>query len=313
MERKLVLISVIVICLVGFLSLAFRVEKVHASGTIYIRADGSIDPPTAPISTVDNVTYTLTGNITNITINADGIVVQRSPIIIDGAGYTVEGAGIGGGRGFYLSSITNVTIRNTNIKHFWAGIYLSSSSNNNISGNHITNNTEYGISLWGSSNYNSVFGNHITNNGYGILLYKSSNNTLRDNAMVENAYNFCVMDHFMQDVDSSNTVDGKPIYYWVNMRDSIVSMDAGYLALINCTNITAENLDLMNNGQGVLLVHTTNSTIALNNITNTFGLASIFTILQTIMLFLETTFKPPSTTMASLSSILQPTIFLETT
>ena len=66
----------------------------------------------------------------------------------------------------------------------------------------------------------------------------------------------------MQDVDSSNTVDGKPIYYWVNMLDLIVPMDAGYVALVNCTNIIAENLDLRNNGQGILLVYTTNSTIA---------------------------------------------------
>jgi hypothetical protein len=36
----------------------FKVQGVEAYGTIYIRADGSIDPPTAPISTIDNVTCT---------------------------------------------------------------------------------------------------------------------------------------------------------------------------------------------------------------------------------------------------------------
>ena len=33
--------------LIGMLTLAFSIEQVKASGTIYIRADGSIDPPHA--------------------------------------------------------------------------------------------------------------------------------------------------------------------------------------------------------------------------------------------------------------------------
>jgi hypothetical protein len=96
------------------------------SGTIYIRADGSIDPPTAPIYTAENITYTLTGNIT-----ADasmGIVIERGNIVVDGALYTVQGTGVGESRGIYLSGIvngmTNVTIRNMTIKAFSYGIWL---------------------------------------------------------------------------------------------------------------------------------------------------------------------------------------------
>jgi hypothetical protein len=42
--------------------MVFFVQSVKAQlGTIYIRADGSIDPPTALISTTDNITYTFMG------------------------------------------------------------------------------------------------------------------------------------------------------------------------------------------------------------------------------------------------------------
>jgi len=54
MNRKLVLALALTL-LVGMLNVAFNIERAKASGTIYIRTDGSIDPPTAPISTVDNV------------------------------------------------------------------------------------------------------------------------------------------------------------------------------------------------------------------------------------------------------------------
>ena len=87
MSKKLLLL-VLLALLIGTLNLASRVEKAEASGTIYIRSDGSIDPPDAPIVTADNVTYLLSGNINS---SVDGIVIERSNVILDGGGYGVQG------------------------------------------------------------------------------------------------------------------------------------------------------------------------------------------------------------------------------
>jgi hypothetical protein len=75
--------------LMAMFSLAFNVKPVKGewTGTVYIRADGSIYPSDAPIITYDNVTYTLTGNITS---NANGIVVERDNIAIDGKGFAIR-------------------------------------------------------------------------------------------------------------------------------------------------------------------------------------------------------------------------------
>jgi parallel beta-helix repeat protein len=219
--------------------------QAETTETIYIRADGSIDPSDAPIITFDNITYTLTDNITS---SADGIVVERDNIVIDGAGYTVEGAGAWESRGIYLGGRGNVTIENMEVGKFYWGIKLEESSNNSIQGNNITNN-------WA-----------------GIGLSWSSNNFLRDNSMVGNNRNFGVYGyeylHFVQDVDSSNTVDGKAVYYWVNVQNATVPIDAGYVALVNCTSITVQNLNLTNNIQCILLAFSENSTITGNNIIN---------------------------------------------
>ena len=59
----------------------------RASGTIYIKTDGSIDPPTAPIQRNGGL-YTLTGNITS---DSDGIMIERKNMTVDGAGDTVQG------------------------------------------------------------------------------------------------------------------------------------------------------------------------------------------------------------------------------
>jgi len=188
---------------IGMLMVAFNVQPVEADGTIYIKADGSVDPNTAPISTVDNVTYTFTGNI------YDEIVVERDNIVVDGGGYTLQGAGSETGIG--LLDRSNVTIKNMKIESFengiwllWSssntisgnniarnsgdGIWLDGSSNNTISGNNITENDWEGIWLDESSNYNTISGNNIArNNLEGVALYESSNNIIYHNNFLDNA------------------------------------------------------------------------------------------------------------------------------
>ena len=327
MGRKIVSGIILSLLLIGMLMLAFNVQPVKASGTIYIRADGSVDPPTANITSADNVTYYFTGN------NYDEIVVNRSNIIIDGNGYTLQGTGADESKGIYLFGIDNVTIKNANIKWFYDGVCLhhssfislfgnnitlgkgswhcavlliSSSNNkisrnniispwthgvrlesscdNNISENNVTN-TSLGIQLTSSSNNNTIYGNYVTNNEYaGILLSLSSNNTIFGNAINNSKYNFGVegafLSHFKHSIDTSNLVNGKPIYYLVNKNNLVINLttyqDIGYLALVNCTNVTVKDLNLTNNAQGLLLVNTNNSNIINSSITNNYNGIQLF-------------------------------------
>lgn len=148
------------------------------------------------------------------------------------------------------------------------GICVYSSWNSNISENSITDNYN-GIEL-SSSSGNNISENNVTNNTNGILLDHSSNNVLRSNRILENKYNLGVygwnLTDFINDVDTSNTVNGKPVYYWISRQDSLIPVDAGYVALVNCTRITVQNLTLAGNGQGILLIRTTNAIIRENNI-----------------------------------------------
>ena len=164
MIKKLVSLVVLVFILMGVLGLTIAVREVEAPyPVIYIMADGSIVPSTANISSPDNVTYTFMADI-----NAS-IVVERSNIVIDGGGHTLQG--YGGGNGIGLSGISNVTIKNLNIKRFQYGVYLNSSSHSVISENNITNNSD-GVRLEDSSDFNSVSRNRIADNiVVGVRLY----------------------------------------------------------------------------------------------------------------------------------------------
>jgi len=131
----------------------------------------------------------------------------------------------------------------------------------------------------GGHHDNNVFlRNNITDSFYGIYLRRSFNFTFRDNALSGNLYGFTVYGddllHYIHDIDTSNTVNGKPVYYLTNEQDLAIDSSTfpniGYLALINSTNIKVENLNLRDNGQGLLIVSTRNSLITKNGITNNY-------------------------------------------
>jgi parallel beta-helix repeat protein len=196
------------------------------------------------------------------------------------------------------SSSGNNTITSNNITDNRMGCLLYDTQGNDLVGNNITNHVQDGIDLWDtfnntianniisdnglgigfdSSYSNNVTGNNITNNFYGVTLFSSSNNRLRSNVLDNDFYGLEVsmflylgnqLSYFIQDIDASNTINGKPICYWVNHNNEQVALDAGYVALVNCTNITVKDLNLKNNVQGMVLACTNNSRIQNLNITN---------------------------------------------
>jgi parallel beta-helix repeat protein len=201
-KSKLIVGMVLTLLLTGMLSFTITIQQVKASGTIYIKADGSIEG-TTDIMTVDNVTYTFTANIN------DSIVVERNNITIDGAGYTLQGTG--SEIGIYLLFRSNVTIKNMEIKNFWAGIQPSFSSNNRISGNNITAFDYCGILMDLYASHNTISGNNITEpsqpNCHGIFLGETSGNNIISGNNIVGFW----LDGILSEGSSNNIISGNTI------------------------------------------------------------------------------------------------------
>lgn len=167
----------------------------------------------------------------------------------------------------------NNTIFNNIIQDNGCGIVCSGSWNT-ITENTFTNN---GGGVLVARPLNTLVNNTILDCGSGIVL-QANETILRGNNLTGSIYGFYFdggrkLNLYIQDIDTSNTIDGKPMYYWINQHNKTVPADPGYVALVNCTNITVCGLDLERNGHGLLMAYTENSTVRNCNIRhNKFGI-----------------------------------------
>jgi parallel beta-helix repeat protein len=261
----------LMLLLVSMLPLAFNIRQVRSdwtwTETIYIQADGSIYPSTAPISSTDNVTYTLTDNIIGeVPSGYSVIIVERDNITVDGSGYTLQGTGAE--IGIDLSNRTNVTIKNMIVEAFYECIYLVYSSNSTIFGNNIAT-TGYAIYLeFSSSNrisgndiangegiylnyssHNTISGNNIADNGEGIYLYSSSNNNVSENNIRNNWFGVLL------DSSSGNSIFGNHITY--NGYGIFIDFSSG--------NSISGNSIMTNSGYGIFIDSSLGNSIFHNN------------------------------------------------
>jgi parallel beta-helix repeat protein len=302
--RRTVSVMILTLLLVGAFMLPFNVRLVRAQAatTVYINSDGSVSPSSAPISSVDNVTYTFTGNVSYPAYS--GIVVERNNTVIDGNGYTVQGnysglptmpfSGFYGGLvGFYLAGTTNVTVENVTIEdlyygidlensnnnviewthataNLWSGIFLNSSSNNVVRLNNATAN-QAAIYLLGSSN-NNVSKNTVTTYTHiGIFLGSSSNNTISGNNAIGNGGGICLGGSSNNNAISDNIAEGDGD--GISLTDSsncaingnIAAGDSYGINLGGSNNIVIGN-NVTDDYFGMELDYSSNDTISGNNV-----------------------------------------------
>ena len=193
-KTALVLTLALLLSVIAIGSQVVSLSNCQTSEIITIKDNGSIEG-TNQIQSNGNI-YTLTSNISGT------IQVKKSNIIIDGAGFTLNG---NNGTGIDISSeateypseldIWNVTVKNLRITNFKWGIHCSSGGNHTFYGNYISNDyvsqngtgnlawDRLGILFWGSSGNNI---SHCTIGGSPAIYmhFIASNNFVIENNIV---------------------------------------------------------------------------------------------------------------------------------
>jgi parallel beta-helix repeat protein len=175
--------------------------------------------------TVDPGTYTENVDVTkSLTIKStsgnpeDTIVTAENPhdhvFEVTAGNVNISGFTVKGATGYWPSA---------------AVIYLYHADYCNISNINCSNNRGDGISL--SCSNNNIISNNICSNGWeGISLSNSNNNKLKDNTMLKNGIVIMglSLSHYTHEIDESNTVNGKPVYYWKDVERGRIPDGAGW-------------------------------------------------------------------------------------
>jgi parallel beta-helix repeat protein len=117
-----------------------------------------------------------------------------------------------------------------------------------------------------SQSTNTLLQDNIIENGtIGLNIEESPRSILRGNILDNNALNFGVtgltLDDYVQNVDTSNTVSGKPIYYVVGARAPLVPVRAGYLGFVSSQDINLGPRSIDGVEEGILLAAVSNVVI----------------------------------------------------
>jgi len=177
-------------------------------------------------------------------------------------------ASMNGGYGISLEfSKNNSVSNNTASRNGDDGIELFFSDGNVISHNTLSLNAPHGLVL-SSSNNNVVHNNTISNHNVdGISIWSSINNTISKNKMENDIVNFggnLPSYWTMHNVGTSNTVNGRPIYYFKNQNVGTVLPGAGEILLANCSNFVVEDQNVSNGAIGIILGFSTNNLVKNN-------------------------------------------------
>ena len=296
--RRAVSAILITILFPSILYLALEIAPAGAVDTIYIRADGSVDPQDGRILSNDNVTYVFASDIIDL------VVVERSGILIDGSNHGL--IGLDTANGLYLGNVSNVTIQNLLVRSFRNGIRIEQSYNvtatrieitkckygfslvstthSTISENNVTSNTYHAIDLSSacdfnvisgnmlalngedgtailSSQHNFVVGNSMTRNGNGVRLGNCSFNTIADNVIADSSAT-----GFASSFSKSNTF----------VRNNVTKNTAGIVLESSSDHEISENRITSNYLNGAILDYSSNNTLFNNTVMNNMGQAGIY-------------------------------------
>lgn len=195
------------------------------------------------------------------------------------------------GRGVFLSQgAHDNTITNTRVvNNSGMGVFVEEGDDNAVLGSDVSNNENTGIKVSGDIPFgeppvgvgNVLENNTVVNNSGdaftgevpGVYLDGAIRATLSNNTIAGNDWSLWIdgsaIGQFAHAITTDNTVRGNPVYYLLDESDVVIDADAdaGFVGVVNSSNVTVRGQTLSGNRPGLLLANADRATI--RNVTAT--------------------------------------------
>ncbi len=153
--------------------------------------------------------------------------------------------------GIHLNNTKNGMIQDNVIHSSGVGIFITGESEN------ILENNEKIANFLGMMTFetegNEVIGNTYSDNFFAAIgLWDTEELSITGNSMYDNG--IIILGDSVgfwntHDIDTSNTVNDNPVYYWKDQNSGSPPLGAGQVILANCTGVTVEGQEDINNIQ----------------------------------------------------------------
>jgi len=236
--------------------------------TIYVYDDSS--PYTGKIHVEKSINIIGENKHTTVVFHDDYCCFALNVDRVNISGFTLKDTGYCD-YGIRVWETSNHTIIDNIIIGMDLGVYLMHSNNNYIMNNEMKDGGT-GVVVGYDSSFNNISDNDFFNNSCGVSLTSGSkNNTISNNYLT--GCGFSVGSDSYQNTFFGNSINNKPFLFLVNEQDLVFDgIDVGEIILINCNNITIQNLEVSDTTYGMKLIYTddcviTNNTFQLNKYT----------------------------------------------
>ena len=264
---------------------------------IWVDDDFADDPPNHKWNTIQegvddadsgDTVYVFNGTyhenvVIDKTVNLTG--EDRRSTIIDGSGaryvvyvsadwvnvteFTVTRSGGANYDGIALFYVEKCYIADNIVSYNNRGIGLYYSNNNTVINNTASNNY-HGLYVWQSNN--TIIVNNTASNIWNDIFVRSSvGNELANNMMAANGIQISgdSPEYWnTHTIDTTNVVNGKPVYYWKNIIGGSIPSGAGQVILANCTGVAIVDRNISNVFVGIQLGFSSHNTIDNNTVSS---------------------------------------------
>jgi parallel beta-helix repeat protein len=232
---------------------------------------------TSDHTTIFNMYYPAFSSASSIELSgADHTTIRDILFETSGSGYTIQN------KGSHFSTITNCTFNGTylsvEIRDSSCVMVSDCEFNDNQYGFSISNSwdcivrdcvldgSERGFSVSGSTNI-TLQDNMISNRenrNQGISFYRTGSTILKRNTLQDCTITMTAdtpEQWTAHDIDSSNTINGKQILYYVNRSNlTIESVNAGLILIANCTDLLVKDVTMGDGIYGIFGAYITRGT-----------------------------------------------------
>jgi len=229
--------------------------------------DGTKDNPWR----IENLTINCTGYDYGILIfyTNDYVIINNCHLFSESETQYEDRYGINYRIGIFIGLVANVRIENTTIEDkFHSGIKIDVSENIKVA-NNIVSGQQIGLSMSASSTVLISNNTFTLNDAEDVMINNCEDIMFASNNLSSGILIYASLIRYSNNlnIDTTNKINGKTVYYLKNLERSFIPSNAGQVILANCREISVSNLNLTGK-YGVQLLFSNNNIIKSNTLSH---------------------------------------------